>query len=498
VFRVRTAENVAVFVALQWFNRVLGVVTKIVLVRLLMPDVFGVFALAAGLVGFIGTFGSFGLDYAIIRKGDRAAEADYNVGMSLRLVIAVGLFVATVAVAGPWASLFALPSVAGASQVLAIVYLASPFSFVPSTRLAAELRYRTIAGPSLAGQISNSLLSVVLAALGFQLWSLVYSLVVSQVVATVAFSLVCPWTFRFSLRREVARPLLAYAKHLVSASFLVFLITNIDNFTVGFFLGSTALGLYAIAYVIGYLPVTLLSSPAGSALFPSLAKVQSQGDTLRRGYLESFGYAVVFIAPVAFGMASMAPEIVRIFLGPVWIGATLPLIVLAFYGLGRALVDFSSSLFAAVGRPRNIAVLSLYILVGSLVLLFPLTLTFGISGTAVAMTIPVSAVAIVSIIQSARVLRIDSRMFIQRLRSPLIAAAIMGGSLSLLKIAFYAIVPDRITLPFIARSDTAAFALATLPPLGLAVYLALLWILDPSAFRGLWRHARMILWTRPA
>src|SRR2546422_829465 len=371
-----------------------------------MPDVFGVFALAAGLIGFIGTFGSFGLDYAIIRKGDRAAENDYNVGMSLRLVIAVGLFVATVAVAGPWASLFALPSVASASQVLAIVYLASPFSFVPSTRLAAELRYRTIAGPSLAAQISNSLLSVVLAAFGFQLWSLVYSLVVSQVVATVAFSLVCPWTFRFSLRRDVARPLLAYAKHLVSASFLAFLITNIDNFTVGFFLGSTALGLYAIAYAIGYLPVTLLSSPAGSALFPSLAKIQSQGDALRRGYLESFRYAVVFIAPVAF--------------------------------------------------------------------------------------------AIVSIIQSARVLRVDLRMFIQRLRSPLIAAAIMGGSLSLLRIAFYAIVPDRITLPFIARSDTAAFALVILPPLGLAVYLALLWMLDPSAFRGLWRHARMILWTRPA
>ena len=114
------------------------------------------------------------------------------------------------------------------------------------------------------------------------------------------------------------------------------------------------------------------------------------------------------------------------------------------------------------------------------------------------MTIPVSAVAIVSIIQSARVLRVDLRMFIQRLRSPLIAAAIMGGSLSLLRIAFYAIVPDRITLPFIARSDTAAFALVILPPLGLAVYLALLWMLDPSAFRGLWRHARMILWTRPA
>jgi hypothetical protein len=75
----------------------------------------------------------------------------------------------------------------------------------------------------------------------------------------------------------------------------------------------------------------------------------------------------------------------------------------------------------------------------------------------------------------------------------------MGALLVLLRIAFYAIVPDRVTLPFIARGDTAAaLVLAVMAPAGLVIYLALLWVFDPSAFRGLWRHARMILWSRPA
>jgi O-antigen/teichoic acid export membrane protein len=493
VFRARTAENVAVFVGLQWFNRILGVGTKIVLVRVLVPEIFGVYALAAGLIGFIGTFGSFGLDYAIIQKGDRASQADYDVGMSLRLVIALGLFGASLVAAGPWASLFSLPSVVGASQVLALVYLASPFSFVPATRLSAELRYRAIAVPNMAGQIANASTSIALALLGFQVWSLVYGLVVAQIAATVMFAAVRPWTFRFTLRRPVALPLLGYARHIVSASLLGFLITNIDNFAVGYFLGSTALGLYAVAYVIGYLPVTLLSSPAGSALFPSLAKIQLQEDTLRRGYLESFGYAMVFIAPAAFGMASVAPEIVSVFLGPAWIGATAPLFVLAFYGLGRALVDFSSSLFAAIGRPRVIAVLSLYILVGSVILLFPLTLIWGISGTAVAMTIPVELVACVSVVKSARILNADVRTFVRQLRIPLIAAAIMGGVVGLLRVVFYALVPAGIVLPFVARGDSTAFLfLAAAIPVGLIVYIALLWKSDRSAFRGLWRHASLI------
>jgi len=494
VIRARTAENVAVFVGLQWFNRVFGVLTKIILIRLLMPDVFGVFALAAGLIGFIGTFGSFGLDYAIIQKGDAATKEDYDVGMSFRLLIAVALFIVSVFVAGPWASLFSVPPVAGASRILAIVYLVGPFAFVPSTWLAARLRLRAIAVPSLAGQISNSVISVALAALGFQIWSLVYGVLLSQVIATVAYSIVQPWTFRFSIRREVARPLLAYARHLVSASFFGFLITNVDNFTVGFFLGSTALGLYAVAYAIGFIPVSLLSVPAGAALFPSLAKVRLREDALRQGYLESFGYAAVFIAPTAFGMATMAPEIVRILLGQIWIDATIPLIILSFYGLARALLDFGSSLFAAVGKPRITAMLNLYVLVTSVILVFPLTLAYGISGTALAMTIPVASVALVSIARVARVLRVATRLVLEKLKFPVLAAAAMGVLVWILRVTLYAILPDRVTLPFIGRSVSEAAIILVVGILGgLLAYLALLLILDREAFRGLWRHARMVM-----
>ena len=54
VFRARTAQNVAINVALRWLNQLLGVATKIVLIRLLFPNDFGVYALASGLIGFVG------------------------------------------------------------------------------------------------------------------------------------------------------------------------------------------------------------------------------------------------------------------------------------------------------------------------------------------------------------------------------------------------------------------------------------------------------------
>lgn len=106
MFRARAAQNVVIGVGLNWFSQLLQIATKVVLARLLFPSDFGVYALAAGLISFIGTFGNFGLNYAIIQKGGAATKEDFDVGMTIRTLIGVGLFGAPFAVAGPWASAF--------------------------------------------------------------------------------------------------------------------------------------------------------------------------------------------------------------------------------------------------------------------------------------------------------------------------------------------------------------------------------------------------------
>lgn len=114
----------------------------------------------------------------------------------------------------------------------------------------------------------------------------------------------------------MAPALIGYARRLIAASVLSFLITNIDNFAVGAILGSAPLGFYTVAYGLGFIPVTLISNPEGNALFPSFAKVQYKAESIRGGYLESFGYAVAIIAPASVGLAVTSPELVNIVLGP--------------------------------------------------------------------------------------------------------------------------------------------------------------------------------------
>lgn len=497
MFRQRTTENIVISVGLQWFNRILGVISKVILARLLLPDIFGLFAIASTFIGFIGTFGSFGLDYAIIQKGDAATEEDYDVGMTLRIAIAVGLFAVSFALAGPWAALFPrFPYLAtlNATQVLALVYILTPWSFVPATRLVQELRYRTIAIPNVLGQILNVLVSIALALLGYGVWALVYGLLVSQAVTTAGYVALRGGRFRLRFRGEVARPLVAYSRHLIVASVLTFLITNVDNLAVGRILYPDSLGFYAVAYGFGYLPVALFSSPAGSALFPSLTRIQKDVGALREAYLESFSYAIVLVMPAAIGLSMLAYEIVYILLGEVWAAAAPPLLILGFYGLGRGLVDFSSSLFAAVGTPRIIALQNLYILILSLILLWPLTVLYGINGTSVAMTIPVILIAAQSLRQSAKTLGCRAADFVVRLRGPLLAAEAMGLFVFGLRLGLYEVLPTRIEIPIgnLSVSEVTLVLLLGIV-LGMAVYFALLRILDPKVYQGIMHHVGLVI-----
>jgi len=486
VYRKRTAENVFALVALQWVTRGLSVVTKVVLARFLLPDDFGTFALAVGLIGFMATFGNFGLDYAVVQKGPKAGPADYDVAMSLRLAISAVLFGVTFVIAFPWASIFQNPGVTVTTQVLAFIYLATPWSFVPSTRLTAELRYRALAIPNLLGQVVSFCLSIALALMGLGIWALVIPLVLSQIAVSIAFGFIHPWKFRISFRWATARPLLSFARHLVAVSVLGFLITNIDNFTIGYLMGSAALGFYAVAYGFGFLPVSLFSSPASSALFPTLVKIQGDQDRLRKGYLESFGYLAALAIPAGVGLAVVAPEAVHVFLGSLWQPVALPLVVLSFYGLARAIEEFSSSLFSAVGTPKKIAQLNFLILLGSIPLLYPLTVWYGILGTAVAMTVPMIVGLAWSIVLVSRVLDTPTASVFSRMKCPLIAAGAMGVAVILLKFILYSFLPDRLSIPWLPVSvSQLTIGLALSIPCGILLYVATLRVLDESAFVGM-------------
>ena len=67
----------------------------------------------------------------------------------------------------------------------------------------------------------------------------------------------------------------SFGMRVFGARFLGWGNQNMDNVLVGRYLGASALGAYALAYNIMYVPITRISLPLASVFSPAYARMQS-------------------------------------------------------------------------------------------------------------------------------------------------------------------------------------------------------------------------------
>ena len=112
--------------------------------RILSPSDFGSFATALAAVGLLGLFATVGLDAALSRSGEQT-PADIRSMATVATLIGAVLGIATMLLAGPWATLWGDPSAAGIIRVMAIGLAFVPLSAVVSGVSRHRGRFRQLA-----------------------------------------------------------------------------------------------------------------------------------------------------------------------------------------------------------------------------------------------------------------------------------------------------------------------------------------------------------------
>lgn len=368
--------------------RILEFSTKIILARLLAPADFGLLAIGLLAINTMGLFRNLGFGAALIYKKDDSNHTAANTAFFLLPIVATILFVLAYLSAPYVAVFFDNAAVEPIIRILSLTFIISSFGTVPSLMLEKELEFKKKVLPDTVPIVGYACVAIVLALGGYGVWSLVYGQIVSAVLSAVLIWMVSDWRPTFSFDKEVAKELFGYGKHILGASIIIFLITNIDDAIVGRILGLEALGFYTIAYSISNLPATQITHLVGRVMFPTYSKLQDDRDALRRAYLKTLKYVSMLSIPTAFGILVIAPDFVNVVLGEKWMPAVPALQVLCVYGAIRSIAATFGPIFQATGNPKILRDISLLKLIIMLILIAPLTIEYGIFGTALATTVP--------------------------------------------------------------------------------------------------------------
>src|SRR5262249_49186160 len=121
--------------------------------------------------------------------------------------------------------------------------------------------------------------------------------------------------------------------------------------------GSTAVGIFNVAYTLAAMPCSEIGAPVREPLFVGLAAAKDRIDELARRYLSGpslliLSLLIMVLLPMSVGIALTAHLIVPVALGPGWSSATTLVRICALYALFDALTSYTINLFIVLDRLR--------------------------------------------------------------------------------------------------------------------------------------------------
>jgi len=417
-----TARAALWMVSFKLLERGLGLISTLILARLLLPKDFGIVAMATSIVALLEIFSSFGMDAVLIQRQDTDRD-HFDTAWTLNVLSGCAVAAVIALLALPASYFYREPRLVAVLCVLALTSVVGASENVGVVQFRRQLRFDREFRYLLTKKLVAFAVTVPLALLLRSYWALVLGIFAGRLGGVVYSYLIQPFRPRFSLR--AAPEMLHFSKWLMIQNGLMFLRDRAASFFIGRLAGPAALGTFTVAAEIANMPGTELIAPMNRALLPTYARLAADPPALRREFVASMSGIALLGIPAVAGVALAAPFIVLLALGPRWSAAQPLLEVLALFGISHVLLSNSYSAFIALGKPGlfpRMNALEVGLLLVGLMALSP---PYGALGAAWAYVLAALGSLPVNFFYVARHVGLRSREFFAALWRPLVSATVM-------------------------------------------------------------------------
>jgi O-antigen/teichoic acid export membrane protein len=420
--RSRMARGAVWMLLFKVVERSMGLVSMLVLARLLVPADFGLVAMATSLIALLELFSAFGLDTALVQRGD-ATPAHFHSAWTLNVLAACAIATLMLLLAWPAAVFYREPRVTPVICAFGLAALIQGFENVGTVMFRKEMRFDREFRYLLGKKVLAFSATVPLAFVWRNYWALVVGTLVGRLGGVALSYALQAFRPRFSL--AAIGDLMHVSKWLMIQNGLAFLKERSSDFIIGRLAGPHSLGIFSVSAEISAMPGTELVAPINRAILPGYVKLAGDIPALRREYLSVMSMISLVAVPAVAGFAACASFLVLLVLGPKWMDAANLIRILAFFGITQVLQSNAYSAFLAIGRPQVFVKINAIHVAILLPLMLALTPFFGIQGSAWAYVITAAAILPVNFLFITRYLGIPQRDFISELWRPLLSATAM-------------------------------------------------------------------------
>jgi lipopolysaccharide exporter len=352
---LRLIAGTAWMIGMRWSMRLAGLISTLILARLLAPEDFGIIAMAKVALGLLEALSTSGVELALIRTPDRSRDL-YNTAWTIRLlqraVMACILFLlAPLAV-----DYFDEPRTLAVIQLLAAATLLKGFTNIGTVDFRKDLNFSAEFRLGVLEKLVSVAIAIILAVVLRNYWALAIAIIADALVSAIFSYVLHPFRPRFSLSRW--NELWRFSMWILATRVAFFANGRMDQILVGGTFSTTDMGYYNFGSELGTLPGDEVAEPFRRSVYPNLSTLIADHDAFARTTMTVFGVVALLLLPIGFGLAAVAPSFVPVVLGEKWIPAIPVLSIAALYGAIGGLTSILELPLLIIGKERVAAMIA--------------------------------------------------------------------------------------------------------------------------------------------
>jgi lipopolysaccharide exporter len=370
-----------------------NIAVMVVVVRLVTPTEFGVFAVALTVAVILGSIADWGVSALLMRSDVDLDDVGPTVTF-IAVVSGVVLAAATILSAPLLAEAFGAPEAVGPIRVMALCLVIGSLAAVPNAILARDFRQNRIFLSNLVAFLPSNAVLILLAFQGAGAMAFAWSRVIAVACQGLAVSLAVSRWYWPSLDRSRLRGILSFGLPLAGANLINYTLLNADYAFVGRQLGPTLLGIYVLAFNVGSWSTSILAAAINGVAMPAFSRVGQDQARLEAALHRSTRAICLLALPVATLTLALAEPLIVTLYGHTWEAAIPVLEILGVYGAVFILVSLLSNLLVGTGHTGRVLLIQL-VWIGTLVPAMAVGISWdGVAGVAWAHVVAVAGIVL--------------------------------------------------------------------------------------------------------
>lgn len=324
-------------------------IVSIVLARLLTPDDYGLIGIIAIFTAVCTALINGGFTTALIRKKD-ATDDDYNTAFIVNLGMSLLLYVVIYLCSPFIADFFHRQELVELTQVSSLGMIIGALGLVQQTKLTKRIDFKTQTKITIVASVTSGVVGIVMAFMGFGVWSLVAQSLTSQGLRTILLWAANKWIPQLRFSSESFHKLFGFGWKMMVSGLIDTVWKELYQVVVGKFYSPATLGQYTRAKQFSQLFSSNLTGVIQRVTYPVLSNIQDDKERMISAYRRIIKVTMFVTAISMFFLGSISEPLLYCLIGPKWYETTVYLPLICITGSTYPLHAINLNMLQVQGR----------------------------------------------------------------------------------------------------------------------------------------------------